>query len=645
MDGGPVVQPALREMGLVEFISHLEAAFRPSHQRRVTFFLGAGASRSSHIPTAGELVKKRWLPLLRQRARDESSLTLDDWARERYSDYDPQNPAALYGRLIDDAFPSSLDQQREIEHLVGLGRPGVGYGLLARFMGHGDYSRTVHTVLTTNFDDMVADALQIHVRKRARVIGHHRLAAFIQDHHATPQIVKLHGDAHLEPLNTTEETSSLPDGLLAPVKRILAETMLVFIGYGGGDHSVVKLLKGLESPPNAGVWWVNDKPPVLPAFHEWLAANKGRWVKHLDFDELMVLLAARFPDITFEIEDHFREDRENYKKSYEELSKRLNSAPAEEPGSSQKKAALDKVSSRLKTPWGLAARAWALSHDAPEEAERLYEKAVVAAPTDAGILGNYANFMADVRKDFDRAEDLYERALAAEPNHANNLGSYAAFMTQDRKNFARAEALYEQALVVESRHVGNLVNYANFLAHTIKNADRAEELFVRALDVDPEYGIALGSFALFLTEVRGDFDRAEELYDRAVSAAPEDANILANYGGFLLARGRADEGWEKVRAAQRAAQIPAERPILLELEFYGFVHGGATERMAALLAMREMVAEGVRSPGFDLSAHCAHAQDHGHPDAAMIAVLADVIADHRAAGDLDAFQSWTGAGI
>ena len=57
-------------------------------------------------------------------------------------------------------------------------------------------------------------------------------------------------------------------------------------------------------------------------------------------------------------------------------------------------------------------------------------------------LGNYANFLCDQRKDYDRAEEYYRRAVDADSNHANHLGNYANFLCDQRKDYDKAEEYY-----------------------------------------------------------------------------------------------------------------------------------------------------------------------------------------------------------
>ena len=66
-----------------------------------------------------------------------------------------------------------------------------------------------------------------------------------------------------------------------------------------------------------------------------------------------------------------------------------------------------------------------------------------ADPKDANNLGNYANFLCDQRKDYDRAEEYYRRALQIDPNHINNLKNYAIFL-KDIRHDAKAARKYRQ---------------------------------------------------------------------------------------------------------------------------------------------------------------------------------------------------------
>ena len=63
--------------------------------------------------------------------------------------------------------------------------------------------------ITTNFDDLLADALYLFTNSRPLVIQHESLAAFIRPTRTRPLVVKLHGDHRLAPRNTALETEAL----------------------------------------------------------------------------------------------------------------------------------------------------------------------------------------------------------------------------------------------------------------------------------------------------------------------------------------------------------------------------------------------------------------------------------------------------
>ena len=67
-----------------------------------------------------------------------------------------------------------------------------------------------------------------------------------------------------------------------------------------------------------------------------------------------------------------------------------------------------------------------------------------------GKAANFANFKADVRKDYDEAERLYRRAVELDPVHANNTGNFALFMDSVRKDYDEAARLYRRAVELDA---------------------------------------------------------------------------------------------------------------------------------------------------------------------------------------------------
>lgn len=85
----------------------------------------------------------------------------------------------------------------------------------------------------------------------------------------------------------------------------------------------------------------------------------------------------------------------------------------------------------------------------PEKANQIYLNGLLQFPNSPELLGSYARFLHNIRKDYDQAERYYQRALEADPKNANTLGNYAGFILaikqQDKgwEFFNRSEKLTE----------------------------------------------------------------------------------------------------------------------------------------------------------------------------------------------------------
>src|SRR5215216_2394517 len=115
----------LRTISADEFARRLRAG-KDEKDRRYAFFLGAGCSVSSGIPAAGSLVLHNWLPRL-QAIRAPNEPDLLRWARREIPAFDPSNPSASYGAVIERLFLNPVERQREIENLCDGKFPGFGY--------------------------------------------------------------------------------------------------------------------------------------------------------------------------------------------------------------------------------------------------------------------------------------------------------------------------------------------------------------------------------------------------------------------------------------------------------------------------------------------------------------------------------------
>jgi tetratricopeptide (TPR) repeat protein len=98
-----------------------------------------------------------------------------------------------------------------------------------------------------------------------------------------------------------------------------------------------------------------------------------------------------------------------------------------------------------------------------DEKEKLYLAGIKRFPESHELLSNYALFLHDIRKAYDRAEKYYKRALEAVPDDAIYNGNYARFLENIRKDYEGAEKHYKKSLEAEPDRVITNGNYAGLL--------------------------------------------------------------------------------------------------------------------------------------------------------------------------------------
>lgn len=525
--------PPMRSISLLEFRDRFVDSVKKRKQR-FTWFFGAGCSISSNINAAGKLVGQ-WVDELWKFQGLPGDMD-DDWLNKTFESYDRANPALHYAKAFERRFPAPNDRQQEIERICAGADPGYGYAALAQLMSREDIGALCNTVLTTNFDDLVADALYIYGDKSSRplVVTHEALARYIRIASSRPTIVKLHGDAHIDPKNLTPETKRIRKDVAKDLHPLLSNSSIIFVGYGGNDESIAHFFAEYPSEALATqIYWVGRHDPG-PILLDWLCRRGALRVDHTDFDEMMHLLRGGL-DIPNLERQRWDARWEQLFNGYYDSLKKFEEKVKQTPESSQKDA-LRQVSQEVlknhqRNEWDYYAQTF--SSTSPAEEAATYEEGLKAYPKSPLLNGMYALFLETVRKDIDAAETYYRRAIEVDPKHAGNLGNYALFLQGVRKEMDTAETFYKRALDVDPRHAGNLGNYAVFVQNVRNDLGTAEALYKRAIDADPKNASNLGNYALFLETVRKDMDTAEAYYKRAIDADPKHANNLANYAAFL----------------------------------------------------------------------------------------------------------------
>lgn len=574
--------------------------FKQRHDRRhdqpFCFILGAGASKTSGIPTGGELASA-WLNELYQDGNHKGQ-TLAQWVAEggpQIEGFNIDNPAEFYPQLYARRFRNDPDNgyaclEAAMENAV----PRYGYYALANIL-----AETRHKIaITTNFDNLLADALSVCSLRPPLICGHESLAIYARVNLRRPLIAKIHNDLLLDPKSQPDDVSFLATEWQTALARIFRAYTPVVIGYGGNDGSLMGFLSAVRYIPGGIFWCYHQSSEPSPAIVKLVHKHHGRLIPIHGFDELMRQLseALGLSDLTNVIESRFDMRKASFVSDLQELVQkgdlkklpreakgesgaRIGNAPSRSSGKHEQKqqrnafkwlslaqfAPNDQEREKIllealkEYPHDalLLGRLALLCHyrpDRAEDAEKYYRRAVDADPQHSMNLGNFANFLTRQRRQHDEAEKYYRRAIEADPLHASNLGNFASFLTDQRGRHDEAEQYYRRAIEADPKHVTNLGNFATFLTDQRGQHDEAEQYYRRSIEANPKNAVNLGNFAFFLSNQRGRCDEAEQYYRRAIEADPKSVSNLGNYAVFLAnQRGRKDEAEQYLRRTIDAA--------------------------------------------------------------------------------------------
>ncbi len=432
--------------------------------RQFAFILGAGASFTSGIPT-GKSLAEGWLGELHKRECGDGT-PLQDWIAGPALGIEGlsfNTAAEHYPQIFERRFRGDQEAgYAALESVMEGKSPSLGYSLLAEIIQHTRHK----VVITTNFDNLVADALAMHAHQSPLVVAHESLTGFVRPQLRRPLVAKIHRDLFYSPKNDPEGTSNMEDGWKTALRKLFQYFTPIVVGYGGNDGSLMGLLNSLDAGDIEGrmVWcYLEGSPPPRMA-EEVLDKHQGVKVQIPGFDDFMLLLAAKLVKnfdvaaIADRTERLGRERAEHYRKQAEALNRSL----AQGSVSQRKTGAVLRQSVEAGKSWW----AWQMQASAESDLDKrneIYLQGLKQFPQNANITGNYALFLVHSRKDYDAAEALYKKALDLDPSHANNTGNYASFLVNPRKDYDAAEALYKKALALDPSDANTVTNYASLL--------------------------------------------------------------------------------------------------------------------------------------------------------------------------------------
>jgi Tfp pilus assembly protein PilF len=276
--------------------------------------------------------------------------------------------------------------------------------------------------------------------------------------------------------------------------------------------------------------------------------------------------------------------------------------------------------------------------------DAIYRKGIEELPNSVELLGNYALYLEQIKKDSDAAEAMYKRAIEADPKLANNLGNYADFLDAVRKNSDAAEAMYKRAIEADPKHANNLGNYAHFLANNRKDFDAAGVMYKRAIEADPKHANNLGGYALLLERMHKDSDAAEPMYKRAIEADPKHASNLGNYTKLILASGRIEEGLSRLNEVFAILKDREPSAVHEECWMYAYCCGPTENRAESLTRLKSILSKtDIRTGDWDFSGVIAQAEKMKHTEANWLPKLAAVLSGKASPKTLDKWAAWKNA--
>jgi Tfp pilus assembly protein PilF len=397
--------------------------------------------------------------------------------------------------------------------------------------------------------------------------------------------VKIHRDLFLSPKNTTEETNKLEISFKKNLENVFEHYTPIVIGYGGNDGSLMGFLGDLEEIEGGIFWCYRETGSGLSTEIEDLIKKfNGCCVPISGFDELMMQIGDKLE--YGRMDEQIKEIAEQRAKTYKEQVEKATEEESTDPVT--KKAISDMVSRGEKDWWYYARKA--LAEKDLDKREQIYLAAISNIPESYELLGNYALFLHQTKKEYDEAEVNYKKAIELGPSYAINLGNYAHFLHKIKKEY-----------------------------------DKAEEYYKKAIESDPIIGAFNASYALFLHEIRKDSNRAERYYKEAIKVSPHDANAIANFSKLLIENKEFDRAKIFIEKSFRINQ-GRRKDIELELWFYCYAVF-FTEYKDAPKKIEELIKQGVKSPGWNLSGVLEIAKEMNHPNYKKLEEYAKLITE------------------
>jgi tetratricopeptide (TPR) repeat protein len=481
---------------------------------------------------------------------------------------------SLYGNWLDEYDQDPKERQMFIEHMIEVAEPAGDYILLASLIDSG----IIHNVFTTNFDDLVNEALVNYYSIRARVYAHNEMARYISPISKRPNIIKLHGDYLYENIkNTTRETGDLEANMKTKFTEILNTLNLVVIGYGGADHSVMKVLEQAKNNHKYCLLWCSNDMEKLNwrVVHLVNSTDNSFFVHIPDFQTMVMKLwtnaEIKLPDLDVDLKQK-KDKMEDFISMYND---KIKDTSEENQGKTIKEDYQQVLSKQVMDGKGTLrddvdilsgikeAGDWfnkAYYETDPDKQLDYYSKAIdldnnyVDAYYNRGWLKNNQGKYQEAIKDFDivltidpkyanaytnrgfaynnlHQYDLaikdYNKAIELEPTNALNYYNLGC-IHNDKNQFIKAIDNFNKAVEINPQYTDALYN-RGWSKNMLGNLEGAINDFNKVITIDPNYINAYTSRGTaYLNQMQ--YKKAIDDYNKAIALNPNDAINYYNKG-------------------------------------------------------------------------------------------------------------------
>ena len=289
-------------------------ALRPN---LVAWFLGAGASAASGIPTGYAMIRDFKAQIfcrennLSKREIDTGDHVwidrIDDFFR-RTSLLPPNGDPTEYAAAFEAVYPQPRHRRQYIDDAISKGTPCFGHRVLGSLLA----ARKVDCVFTTNFDPLVEESALYatallsttdQARPTVAAIDSSERAMRCLNESDWPLVAKLHGDYQSIVIKNTGSELEKQDERM---RHVLVEASkrfgMVLVGYSGRDASVMEALTSVlreTAPFPNGLYWVTSSASrLLPAVTQFLESA------HLAGVDVAVVECKTFDELAADVIKH-----------------------------------------------------------------------------------------------------------------------------------------------------------------------------------------------------------------------------------------------------------------------------------------------------------------------------------------------------